>query len=361
MKRFLFPVLTLSIIASALLYACSGGGSGGGTFSTAGASSTKGTVGLYLTDDMSMYTQVTATVERVQLVSTGTGTSCDLLNAPVSVNISNMAGIMQLVDVTQCPSGPYNRYRIEFDKSVQLVSGTSGTPSLCFFTSYMKHGHGNPNKLACDPATDICTLDITGAVNVLAQMDNKVALDFDLKNFIVANLGMPNCTVTMKVHPLTPRQMQPFIESITGLVSNLSTTAMTFDLTTRSTRTFSVLYSGISGTAQPDLDTLLQRAQDEQLWTQVTSSTIDFPTNTITADKIEVKVAGTISGVTGTSFTLYSGQTGTIVVDYGAAVVSGIPVDGSWIRVKLIGHDQASGDFIADKVEVGCTGIITEN
>ena len=92
----------------------------------------------------------------------------------------------------------------------------------------------------------------------------------------------------------------PPVSPYTGLVSNLSTTAMTFDLTTRSTRTFNVLYSGISSTAQPDLGALLQRAQDDRLWTQVTASTIDLSTNAITADKIEVKVAGVISGLTGT-------------------------------------------------------------
>jgi hypothetical protein len=359
MKRFLFPALTSSIIAAILLYACSGGG-GGGAYLTNGANSTKGTVGVYLTDDMSLFTQVSATVERVQLLNTGTGASCDLLYGPVSVNISNMAGIMQLVDVAQCPSGPYNRYRIEFDKGVELMD-PSGTPSFCSFTDYSTNGMGaKPNKLSCN-ANGICTLDVTGAVNVLAQMHKKVAIDFDLKNFIVANPGTPDCTVTMKVHPLTPEEMHPLLESVSGLVSNLNTTAMTFNLTTRSTRTFDVLYSAISSTAQPDLGTLLQRAQDEMLRTQVTASAIDLSSQTITADKIEVKVAGVISGVTGTTFILSSEQTGTIVVDYGNAVVSGILGDGSWVRVKLIGHDQTSGDFIADKVEVCLMGIVTDN
>lgn len=359
MKKLIFPILAIAIVSGAALYSCSGGG-GGGAYLPSGANSTKGAVGLYLTDDMSLYTQVTATVEKVQLVSTGTGASCDLLFTPVSVNISNMAGIMQLVDVAQCPSGPYNRFSMQFDQAVSLMSGTTGTPSPCSFTSYKSQGNGNPNMLACDPATSICTLDVTGAVNVLAQQDNKVALDFDLKNFDVTGLGTPNCAVTMKVSPLTPDMMYP-LESASGLVSNLDTTAMTFDLTTRSTRTFHVRYSGITNTAQPDLNTLLLRAQDELLLTQVTSSTIDFSTNMITASNIEVKVAGIVSGNTGTSFTLTSGTTGTIVVDYGSAVVSGTIADGSWVLVKLIGHDQTSGDFIADKVEVGLMGMMTDN
>jgi hypothetical protein len=362
MKRLLFPILASSIIAATLLYACSGGGGGtGGTLPASGAGTTTGSVGLYLTDDMSMYSQVTATVNKVQLIHTGLGRSCDLLTFPVSVNISNMAGIMQLVDVSQCPAGPYNRYRILFDKSVQLVSGPTGTPTLCSFTDYSPQGMGSkPNKLSCD-ANGICTLDVTGAVNVLAQMDTKVALDFDLKNFIVANLGMPGCSVTMKVHPLTPIQMQPIIESVSGLVSNLNTTAMTFDLTTRSTRTFILLYTGNSSTGQPKLDIVLQRAQDEQLMTQVTSSTIDFSRNSITADKVAVKIAGIVSGNTGTSFTLTYRTTNSLVVDYGNAIVSGTVTDGSWVLVKLIGYDQVSGDFIADKIEIGLMGIMTDN
>lgn len=359
MKKFLFPILALAIMSGAVLYSCSGGGGGGGGMVVTGAKGS-GTVGLYLTDDMSLYTQVTATVRDVQLRSTGTGTSCDLLGDPVSVNISNMAGVMQLVDVTQCPAGPYNRFRIEFDRSVQLLSGASGTPEPCSFTSYKNHGKGNPNMLVCDPATDICSLDVTGAVNVLAQQDNLVALDFDLKNFDVTGLGTPACAVTMKVAPLTPKQMHNVIQSITGLVSNLSTTDMTFDLT-RGLRTFSVLYSGISGSDQPNLGALLGRAQDDGLWTQVTASAIDLSSNTIAATKIEVKLEGIVSNLTGTTFTLTSGKAGSIVVDYGNAAVSGTLADGSWVHVKLIGIDGTSGDFIADKVEVGILGMAIDN
>ncbi len=357
MNKFLFTILALAFVAGGALYSCSGGGGGAGIIAVHG----NGKVGLYLTDaPMDTYSQVTATVERVQLLSSGTGTNCDLLGTPVSVNISNMAGINQLVDVTQCPAGPYNRFRMQFDQAVSLMSGTTGTtPFPCSFTSYMNQGQGNPNKLACD-GSGICTLDITGTVNVLARQDSKVALDFDLKNFIITNPGTPACSVTMKVHPLTQQQMTP-VESVTGLVSNLSTTDMTFDLITRGIITFNVDYSGISNSVQPDLGLLLQRAEDEQLLTQVTASTIDLSTNAITASKIEVKIAGVVSNLTTTTFSLSYGTMGSIVVDYGNAFVSGTLADGSWVLVKLIGHDQTSGDFIADKVEVGLLGTMTEN
>ncbi len=355
MNKWVFSVVAAAIIMGGiLLYSCGGGNNAG---------SGSGTVGVYVTDDMSMYSQVTATIEKIQLVNTGPGTSCDLLAAPVTANIANLSNVMQLVDVTQCIAGSYNRFRLEFDKSVQLMSAT-GTTSDCFFTSFMDQGSGTqPKVLNCDASTGICTLDVNGAVNVLAMKDNKLALDFDLKNFDVKNFGMQNCSATMNVSPLTASQMrQHGMEAITGLVSNLNATNTTFDLT-RGNRTFSVLYSGITASNQPGLDTLLQRAQDDGLRTRVTTSGIDLATNSITAVTIEVKVEGTVSNLTGTTFTLSYGTGGArnIIVDYSKAVVNGTLAEGSWANVKLPGYDQASTDFIADKVEIETAGMMTED
>ena len=43
----------------------------------------------------------------------------------------------------------------------------------------------------CDPVTNICSLDINGAVNVLARQDNKIGLDFNLKEFAVTGPDTP--------------------------------------------------------------------------------------------------------------------------------------------------------------------------
>ncbi len=352
MKRSLSVMLAAAIVTAAILYSCNGGKTGAGS----------GTIGLYLTDDMSLFSQVTATINKVQLINTGNESGCDLLAAPVAINIANLADRMQLVDATQCAAGPYNRFRLQFDKSVQLMSGTTGTLAICSFTSYMDEGHENqPNILNCDPGTGICTLDVNGAVNVLAAQDNKLALDFDLKNFNVVNFGMPDCAVTMKVSPLTPSQMrQHGSEAITGIISSLDTETMTFDLT-RGNRTFSVLYSGITASSQPDLNTLLQRAQADGLRTLVTTSGIDLGNNSLTALTIAVKVEGTVSGLANAIFTVNYGTAGNISVNSANAVVAGAMTDGSWVNVKLIGHDAISHNFIANKVEVESPGMTTEN
>ncbi len=359
MKRIFFYIFSAAILLGGMLYSCGGGGSSNTLPAT-------GTVGLYITDDMSLMSQVTATVNKVQLVNTGMGTSCDMLAAPVTLNIANLANVMQLVDVTQCPAGPYNRFRIEFEKGVQLLSGTTGTVSSCSFTSYMANGMGmamQPNNLSCDPDTNICTLDVNGAVNVLGMQDNKLALDFDLKNFSVMNMGLQDCSVTMKVSPMGPGQMrQHGSEAITGIISNLNTRAMAFDLT-RGNRTYSVLYSGITNSNQPDLNTLLQRAQGDRLRTVVTASTIDLGNNSIRAAAIAVKVEGTVSNLSNAIFTVNygTGGTKTISIDSTNAAVSGSLGNGLWVDVKLTGYDPLNSNFVAGKVEVETMGMITED
>lgn len=362
MKRMIFSAITiLAIICASSLYSCHRGGNSG--------TPATGTVALFLTDDpMELFTQVTATINRIQLVSTGTGTACDVLTAPATVNIANLADVMQLVNVAECPAGPFNRIHIEFDKSVQLMSGPTGTgmPSLCSFVSFKDEGSGSqPNILQCD-VDNICRLDVNGAVNVLVQQDNRLALDFNLKDFEVMHFGEPmTCGVTMKVSPLNASDIEKRgnREAITGIVSRLSTTDRTFNLT-RGNRTFAVLYSGITDTGQPGLDVLLQRAQDDGLRTKVTASNIDFMNNTISASEILVKVEGTVSNlVSGSTFSVKYGPGGSrnIGVDHSNAAVEGTPATGSWVDVKLYGSTDVSNTFLARKVEVESPGTMTED
>jgi hypothetical protein len=358
-KKVLFWVVAASLAVFSfafLLYSCGGGG--GGTPAT-------GTVGLYLTDkpvnDMSGFKQVIATIDKVQLVNRGSGATCDVLTMPTTVNLANLANVMQLVNVTECTSGPFNRIHIEFDKSVQLMSAQTGT-SACSFVSFKDEGHGNqPNTLNC--SGPLCTLDINGAVNVLANQQNKAALDFSLKDFDVDNFDDPlTCSVTMKVSPLHGGEIEALRhpEAITGLISNLTTSTQTFDLT-RGNTTFSVLYSGITATDQPGLDTLLQLAQTDGLRVRVMASNIDFMTRTITATKISVKIEGTVSSLDTTNhvFTLAFKGSNTIAVDYNKASVDGALADGARVQVSLYGNDGTN--YLASKVEVEMSGMSTED
>jgi hypothetical protein len=336
-----------------VLFSC-GGNDGSGS----------GTVAVYVTDDLGTYSQVTATINSVQLVSTGTPTAtCDVLTTPVTLNIANLTNVLQLVNVAQCPARPYNRIRIDFERNVELMSEPTQT-TLCSFTSLKDMGSGRqPDVLHCDPATNTCRLDINGAVNVLANQTDKIALDFDLKNFSVNPTGVTGCEVTMKVSPVHANQFGTRLEAITGIVSGLNTTAKTFDLT-RGPRTFHVLYSGIITSDQPGLDLLLHRAQDDRLRTKVMSSNIDIMNNTINASSIRVKVEGIVSDlVSGSTFTVvYQNGTKTIGVDYSGAIeVSGTVQEGFWVDVKLYGNSGIDNEFLASDVEVESMGMMTED
>jgi hypothetical protein len=188
-KGVLLSILSGTIILFAvaiLFHSCSGGGSG-----SSGGNTSSGTVALYATDDMSNQQQVIATINKVTILNTGSGASCDVLTAPTTINIADLSDVLQLLNVANCPAVPYNRLQIEFDKSVELME-QSGTQSSCSFTSY-KDDSNRPNVLQCNDTT--CTLDINGAVNVLVNQYNNVALDFNLKDFDVDNFGTPSCSV----------------------------------------------------------------------------------------------------------------------------------------------------------------------
>jgi hypothetical protein len=348
----MFVVLT----AAVLLYSCGGGGRG-----SIGGPTLSGTVALYLTDDMSGYKQVLATINKIDLLNTGSGASCNVFTGPQTLDIANLTGVMQLINVTSCPAVPYNRIHIEFAKSVELMD-QAGSTSTCMFTSY-KDKNNHPNTLAC--GTDTCTLDINGAVNLLVSQPNKLALDFDLKDFDVANFGDPStCSVTMKVSPLHAGEMKArrHPEAIMGLISGLSTTNQTFTLT-RGHASFSVLYSGITTSQQPGIDTLLQRAQDDRLRVKVLASQIDFTNHTVTASAIYVKVEGTIASgslnTTNHTFTVNYRSGKSMALDYSSAVVEGVLTEGSWVEVKLYGFDGTN--FLAGRVEVETDGTTTDD
>lgn len=339
--------------AAMLLHSC-GGRADEGTIPS-------GIVAMYVTDDMSGYKQVLATINKIDLLNTGSGDSCTVFTGPQTLDIANLAGVMLLVDVGSCHAVPYNRIHIEFAKSVALMDLAEST-SECMFTSY-KDNANHPNTLAC--GTDTCTLDINGAVNVFANKQNKLALDFNLKDFDVANFGNKStCSVTMKVSPLHAGEMEALghPEAITGLVSSLSTTNQTFTLT-RGNATFSVLYSGVTTTQQPGIDTLLQRAQADQLRVKVMAPRIDCMSHTITASAIYVKVEGTIAtgslNTTNHTLIVNYGSGKSIALDYSSAIVEGVLAEGIWVEVKLYGFNGAN--FLASRVEVEANGTTTED
>lgn len=355
MKKLLV-VMGIVFLIAGLFYACGGGG---------GKSASTGTAGLFVTDDISDYLQVEATVTKVQLVHTGSGTECTLYDDPVglTIDIANLSDTLQFVKSEQCPARSYNRARIEFLDSVYLMD-QSEAESECTFTSYKDHNN-QPNILTCE--NSICSVDINGAVNVLANTMNPVILDFDLHEFEVTDFGTPSCTATMKVEPYGgddfDHQFAGYKQGVTGIISNLPDPPDgTFQITTKWGQVFTVDYSNTSA-SQPDLYTAFQLAVVHGLMVRVKSDSIDLSGITpINATAVYVKASGTLTGLdTGAHlFNLSNPAMNNldISVDYSDAAannrVQGTLDEKVWIEVKLFGYQ--SPHYLAHEVEVETMG-----
>jgi hypothetical protein len=331
----------LLILALISFNSCSGGKSAGVTSS--------GTVALYATDCMSDFKQVIATINELTLVNTGSGAMCDVLStqSTTTIDITNLSNVLQLLNVADCPAGSYNRIHIEFAKSVELMDSL-GTSTTCSFVSYKNEGN-HVNTLKC--TGDTCSLDVNGAVNVLANSQTEVALDFNLKDFDVDNFGTSSCSVTLKVSPIHAEEFEHIghPKAITGLVSNLTTSTNTFTLT-KHHLSLNALYSGITSTQQPGLDDILLRAEQDHLRTQVTTSTFDYANKTIEASQILVKAEGLVSNLTTTTLTLTYNKGKTMPVDFSKAEVKGALADDAFAEIKLYGYDGTN--FLATKIAV---------
>lgn len=350
-------ILTAVVLALPLFYYACGGGSGnGGNVAT-------GTVPLYLTDDMGGFKQVLVTLNSVQLVHTGTSTTCDLLTEPESLDIANLAGVLQLLDTTECPVQAYNRIHIGFEKAVGLMD-QNGEPAECLFESYKeKDNPDQPNVLNCADGT--CTISINGAINVIADTVNPFALDFDLKNFEVENFGVPDCRVTLKVEPqnsndIDEKMAAGYKKSATGYVSDLDIDADSFTLTTRKGAVFTVDYwqALYRDGFQPDLDGLLQFAADHGLRVRVMTADIDVSgESAIVAATIYVKIEGKVSDLDGLNHLFTLDNTAgsiTITVNYTDAAsqdkVEGNLANDSWVETKLFGFNLDT--YLSHEVEV---------
>lgn len=326
-----------------------------------------GQVSLYFTDDISNFKQVVLTVQKVQLINSGTRSSCNLLGSPVSMDIPRLAGLMQYMDSADCQASPYNRIHIEVDQNLELMDFT-GTRSACRFTSYLDSSN-KLNTLQCTAGT--CTLDINGAVRrgaleILADRNNKLALDFDLKSFTVENFGDASaCSVTMKVTPLEDSEImqREDRDSISGGIFELDTTNRSCILR-KGQRPFTMSYAGISETAQPGIDTLLQTAQDKRFTAVIQTTELDLDTRNFDASAVSVKARGIVQALNPptNTFTLQYRLPDLILqVSFDPATVDGFLANDSEVEVKFSGYDTASGTYHAERVAVKEGGRETDN
>jgi len=356
-KTLLAVLVALFTVAS--LYACGGGGgSGGGSAGTA-------TVSAYVTDDLGVYDSVVLTLNSVQLRHPG-GRSCEIIRGPLVIDAAELGRdeIVEHVDTTTCEVGPYNRLHVEVDDDVTLRHTINNQPvtDACKFVSYYDDNSARPNRLAC--TNGVCSLDITGAVNLVAGGHEHVALDADLKQFIV-DYSITPCEVTLKVSPLRAEDKLAagYRLSLSGTVSSLDAAADSFTLTVAG-NPYKIQYAGV--TDQGGLDTLLGRAATDGLRTTVRCLTINTSTTppTCTAQTvltqplkaIAVKAKGTISALDAglRTFTLGYGAGTTLPVNFIKAAelgkVEGTLANGAGAEVKLHGFNL--DHFLAREVEV---------
>ena len=372
-KNSLSVILAVLLSTAVLMLSCGGGGGGGGGGGNSTPPTMSAKVLLYATDDISNYLQVIATFNKIRLVSTSSGVVCDVLSSPVTLDISNLANIMQLSASLTCPAAKYNRIDLEFAQSVQLMDSAENTSS-CLFVSNLNDAD-QPKALQCDPTTNTCTLAIPGAVrsgafDLLSTQVNKLALDFDLKKFTVQDFGDPvNCSMAMKVVPLHDADIiqKGNPEVIAGSISNLNTVAQAFTLTRGNVNT-TVSYANVVNANHPDIDVLLQTAQDNGILVKVSSADLScLNTKTVVASDISLKLEGTVSNLTKTksdsNFTLTydSAKTMTILSAPPIGKEHGNLVDGSWVNVQLYGYDSAQGVYLSSLVSVQKAGTKTDN
>jgi hypothetical protein len=327
----------------------------------------KGTVALFITDNISFYQQVISTITGVRLINSGTGTVCEILKAPVTLDIANLASVAHYVDLAECPAGSYNRIDVDVLADVRLMNQL-GNPSSCAFKSFIQQ-NGDVTPLSCDAATGICTLTVPGGERgrtVLVQEDqyNDLGIDFGLKQFLVANFGNPSaCAVTMAVYPVSAVEMNSSgrAHSVTGGISDLNAAIDTFILTAGTT-TLQVDYSGINPALQKNIDMLLTTAQTEGLLVNVLTGRVALDTGTIAANRIFIKAPGTVSSVQPEPQWTFSleHQPGKIMAGSHKppAAVQGDFVDGTWVNVKFDGYDEITSEYLAASVEVLPAGTV---
>jgi len=344
MKKFLIS-LTIVVIFLGVIHAC-GGGNGG-----------TGTVALFFTDDMADYQHVIGTITSVRIFHTGTSASCQIVSEPLAYDFTDLANVLQLVREAQCDAVPYNRLELVFEEAVSLTDA-AGTSADCTFVSY-KDESNHINTLSCSGGS--CTLTVNGAVNVLANHEHAIALDFDLKEFEVQPepiVAGESCTVTMKVSPIHSVDMDSMHNAaISGfIVSNsLDTTAKTFEIAKHDI-TYTIDYStaAYNGSPQPGIDDLLTTAVTDHLKVRAFCSAFDSTSHLCTASTVFVKAEGIVSGLATDTFILTYGGAKQITVDYSDAAahnrVEGTLEDSALVEVKLYGFDGAN--YLAHEVEV---------
>lgn len=336
--------LFFAVLGAGLWLTNCGGGGGGGT------SSSTGSAGLFMTDDASSYQDIIAVVNSVTFLNSGNGDSCEVFpnastSGPATVNLSNLSNVLALISTGNCPSESFNRVKVVFSNTVGLTN-SAGTSSGCAFAGFSQ-GQPAPDTLSC--SGNNCTMEVNGAVNVLANQNNRAALDFVLKDFNVTGFGQPNCSVTMRVSPLNASQMDQkgFVSGINGTISNAVDNTVTINTGTRS------FLVNTTASGQTGFPGLMQFARANGLPAQANCTSFDFNAGSCQSSQVLASLTGTVSGLSNSgstsTFTL-TFKSGSITVSVPAAQVEGQLVNDKLAIVKLLSQ-TGNNSYAASQVE----------
>ncbi|MDQ7038913.1 MAG: DUF4382 domain-containing protein, partial [Aquificota bacterium] len=119
--------------AGVLAYSCGGGGVSSGTVNT------------YITDSPENLKKVEVGIKEIALLNTGTGERCTVFTSDPAyrIDLVEVRNVLQLLDVSSCPAGPYNILEIVMEKSPVTVIDQNNELLTCELTNY--DGHSNPN------------------------------------------------------------------------------------------------------------------------------------------------------------------------------------------------------------------------
>jgi hypothetical protein len=366
-KALAAPIL---VAITLLLLSC------GGTVKDPAPGSGQGKVALFITDNISMFKQVVGTVTGVRLLRSGVDTmNCDVLSAPVTLDIANLTDMAQYLDLQACKAGKYNTIEISIKKDVHLMDQLNNA-SACTLTR-IRNMDGSIDRLDCDQDTGICTVGIQGGLRgewATVQEDryNDLGIDFNLKEFTVDDFGEHDCSVTMVAATISASDFNESgrAHSVTALIDGLDTTARTFTLLANGA-SLTVRYSTVkTPQSLSEIDALLQKAQAEGLRVNVRTGAVDLENASMNATEVYLKLAGTVSNLAGNkrSFTLTYGPSRSVLVSVDpshinpAQDIQGTLANGVWTDVRFGGYSNSNGGtYEAYGVEVLPDGTVLDD